>query len=41
MVSAGRSANDLDGSIKERMEAATVWALPARWYADPDIYRIE
>ncbi|MCY4407005.1 MAG: Rieske (2Fe-2S) protein, partial [Rhodospirillaceae bacterium] len=41
MASAGRWANDLDGGIKERMEAATVWALPARWYADPDIYRIE
>ena len=41
MASAGRSANDLVGGINERMEAATVWALPARWYADPDIYQIE
>ena len=23
------------------MQAATVWALPARWYADPEIYRAE
>ena len=41
MTSAGRSANDRDGGINERMGAATVWALPARWYADHEIYEIE
>ena len=41
MTSATRSAEDLDGAIGARMRAATVWALPARWYADPEIYEAE
>ena len=36
-----RSNSDIDAAIGERMQAATVWALPARWYADPEIYRAE
>ena len=41
MALARRSAEDLDAAINRRMGAATVWALPARWYADPGIYRAE
>ena len=41
MSSASRAAKDLDGAINERMGAATVWALPARWYSDPEIYQAE
>ena len=32
---------DVDTAIGERMREATVWALPARWYADPEIYEAE
>ena len=41
MASERQPANDLLSGIGERMGAATVWALPARWYADPGIYRAE
>ena len=41
MSSESRSANVADGAINERMRAATVWALPARWYSDPEIYQAE
>ena len=38
---AKRSPADVDTAIGERMREATVWALPARWYADPEIYEAE
>ena len=41
MASERQPANDLLSGIGERMGAATVWALPARWYADPGIYQAE
>ena len=41
MPSASRASSDVDGAIKGRMADATVWALPARWYADPEIYQAE
>ena len=41
MVSTTRCNDDIDAAIGERMQAATVWALPARCYADPEIYRAE
>ena len=41
MATAKRSVEDVNGVIDERMNAATVWALSARWYADPEIYEAE
>ena len=41
MSLAKRSLADVDTAISERMREATVWALPARWYADPEIYEAE
>ena len=34
-------AEGVDAAISARMHEATVWALPARWYADPAIYQAE
>ncbi len=36
-----RPAEGVDAAISERMHESTVWALPARWYADPAIYQAE
>ena len=41
MVAATRLLGDLDDTIAAHMQSATAWALPARWYADPEIYRAE
>ena len=41
MSSGSPAANDLNAAIGERMRSGTVWALPARWYADPEIYQAE
>ena len=41
MSSASPAAKDLNAAINERMRSGTVWALPARWYADPEIYQAE
>ena len=41
MATSKRSVGDVDGVIDERMNASTVWALSARWYADPEIYEAE
>ena len=40
MSIAGRAGKDLD-AIGEGMRTATVWALPAQWYSDPEIYQAE
>ena len=40
----GRAANlaeDSDAGSDARMQASTVWTLPARWYADPEVYQAE
>ena len=41
MATATRSAEDTVGVIEARMNSATVWALSARYYADPTIYEAE
>ena len=41
VATATRSAEDAVGVIEARMNSATVWALSARYYADPAIYEAE